>query len=380
MINENTLKTLNKIAFGADIDSLESHLVDLKQAELISDITNYEYNYLKLTKMLKEIKPSSLLFTDKTSLEELKFNDYDKYFSLSSEQSKIIYGTSDSNLSIIKNDIEEPIDIVAINNVDGININCVYINGYLYRIYGIGKYNKYINLTEQLKDKLPGYIEEISNLDIVEFRGKVTIFNTHKKLQYSSLNLIASTMRCIRTNSNIGRLDIVLNDMYTDISELNIDNQWDKLQFMRDIGLSVPHHALIRNIDKEILSQALEELDVYFEDIKTNEGINYSYTGFEVRKNKNALKDNSSLNIIYDSRTSKPGEIYKSTIKSISTIYKDNIIESIVNIIPIQCNNNLVINKIEIDDIYNIEKYSLHIGNKVYFQVIEGEALLVNID
>ena len=377
MINEHTLKLLNKLAYGADIDSLESYLTDLKQAKILSDITKYEYNYLKLSNILKEIKPNSLFFTGKTALKEIPKDKYDKYFELSSKYSKTIYGTSDFSLNKLKTELVEAKDIIAVAILEGININCIYLNGYLYRIYAIGKYEKYIDLTKMLNDKISGYIEEFSKTEIVELRGKVVIPLKHSELIDKSLNRLGATIHCIRTDSNLDKLEIVIDDMYTDFTMLNIDNQLDKMQFMMNIDINVAPNALVRNIDKEVIGQALEELDDYFDNLEDRK---YEFSGFEIRNNNSVLKDNSELNIIYNSKDSKPEEVYKSTIKSISTKYKhseNGDMVSIINILPIQCNNKLVVNSIEIDDIYDLEKYSIGIGNKVLFQVAEGKAFLI---
>lgn len=377
MINEHTLKLLNKLAYGADIDSLESYLTDLKQAKILSDITKYEYNYLKLSNILKEIKPNSLFFTGKTALKEIPKDKYDKYFELSSKYSKTIYGTSDFSLNKLKTELVEAKDIIAVAILEGININCIYLNGYLYRIYAIGKYEKYIDLTKMLNDKISGYIEEFSKTEIVELRGKVVIPLKHSELIDKSLNRLGATIHCIRTDYNLDKLEIVIDDMYTDFTKLNIDNQLDKMQFMMNIDINVAPNALVRNIDKEVIGQALEELDDYFDNLEDKK---YGFSGFEIRNNNSVLKDNSELNIIYNSKDSKPEEVYKSTIKSISTKYnhsENGDMVSIINILPIQCNNKLVVNSIEIDDIYDLEKYSIGIGNKVLFQVAEGEAFLI---
>ena len=68
-------------------------------------------------------------------------------------------------------------------------------------------------------------------------------------------------MRCIRTKTHLQDLNIVFNDIIIDSEDLPYNNQWDKLEYMRSINLSVPHYSLIRSVNRENLEQALLELD-----------------------------------------------------------------------------------------------------------------------
>lgn len=55
MINENTLNILQNIGFGADIDSLESYLIDFEDANKVADLERYKYNCKILKNILKEL-------------------------------------------------------------------------------------------------------------------------------------------------------------------------------------------------------------------------------------------------------------------------------------------------------------------------------------
>lgn len=374
MINNNTLKILNKLAFGADIDSLESYVINFKQAQMVSDTTNYEDRYLKLEKILKEIKKESLAFSEKTYLNEIKLDKYDRYItSISNEKPLIIYGTQDNKLLDIANLIDESQDIIAIPYIDGINISITYINGYIYRIYAIGDGVKYIDLTKELKSKISNYIKEFNNIDLVELRGKVTIPNTCNDLQNKSLNTICSTMNCLRTKIDIDKLDIVITDILTN-ELIEYNNHWDRIEYLRDIGINVPHQVLIRGIDGEQLSQAFIEIDDYFNDVE----IPYKYSGFEIRINTDIKYETNFYRVVYNSKQCNKNQLYKSTVKSITTSFKNNEIINILNIIPIECNNKVIIDNIEVDDIYALEKNNIQVGTKVIFNIIEGKAKIFN--
>ena len=48
MVNENTLRLLNRIGFGADIDSLESYLLNYAIAHKLTDMEKYELVYTRI--------------------------------------------------------------------------------------------------------------------------------------------------------------------------------------------------------------------------------------------------------------------------------------------------------------------------------------------
>lgn len=381
MININTMTLLNNIAFGADIDSLESYIIDFKQAQLLARLDKYEAEYLKLSKILKELKTESLAFSDKTSLTELDTNNYDRIFlSKPNFKMKLAYGTQSDTLCNIKNNIYEnkdTFDIMAMTYIEGININCIYIKGNLFTINAIGEYYKYIDLTSVLKSKVPEHIKELAKYELVELRGKITIFKD-EEYRLKRLNTICSTMEALRLNINIDKLNIIFDDMFIeDNTELPFDNQWDKIEFMSDIGLVVPHHALVRGIDKETFNQAMEELDNYFDDIQNDTDIVYDYNNIEIRLNDDIYCSDDNKKFIYNSRDCDSKQLYSSKIKSISTTSNGNTIKPVLNIVSIQCNDKLDIDNIVVDDICTLETNDLKIGSKVVFNVINNKAYIV---
>jgi hypothetical protein len=387
MINENTLRILNEIAFGADIDSLESYLIDYKQANLVTDMSRYEYNHKILVKKFNELTTdssdfnSSPAFSDSTSLEELETDRYDKFFTEHSNYRKqIVYGSTDeAKLEDFKNVIDEHeesvVDIIGILNITGVNIKCTYINGRLYKVNLIGTTEKYTDITERVKSLLIEYIEEFKDYKLVELRGKISIFNTDEKLQKYSLNIECSVIRNLRNNINIEKLHIVFNDIFIECEELPYNNQWEKLEYLRDIGISVPHHGLLRNIDSNILGQALKDLDDYFYAIKETEGIIYDFNGFIVKTNDD-IEDNNEISFVYTSTDVAYRQNFQSTVKSISSINCDDI-KQVLNIVRVQCNDKVSIDKIELDDVYDLEQKDIKLGGKVVFNVVNGKAKLV---
>lgn len=381
MINENTLKTLNKKAFGADIDSLESYIIDFKQANLVCNMDRYETNYLMLVKLLKEIKSDSKAFSDTTSLVESETDKFDKFFTeYGNHRHNIMYGEEHNGFF---NDFEDSIlecddhvtDIVALTNITGVDIICNYINGILYKTFLVGTDCKYTDISDLAKKLLPDRVENFKKYGLVECRGKLTIFNTHPDTQNISLNLESSVMRCLRDNIYLDDLSIVLNDIFIETEDLPFENQWEKIEYMRDSGLSVPHHGLIRCVESDMVDSALKELDNYFDDIQNTDGIIYDYNGIVIRLNDWLNCTDETSTFIYKSREVDPRQRFSSTVKSISQSSSESN-QQVLNIVKIQCNDKLTIDYIDLDDIYDIEKYNIHIGGKVVFNVVEGKAVI----
>lgn len=383
MININTLNFLNTIGIGADIDNLESYIIDYKQANLVADLDEHEESYLKLSKILREIKQDSLAFKDDTDMIEEEINtEFDKIFEKIPNRKYIkIYGKTDDNIENIKNYIQNKpealMDAMAMPIIKGLDVKCTYINGYIYKINLIGNFYKYKDVTQELKDKVPAFIDALSGYTLTECIGKVTIFNNDEELQKKSLNIPCSCIRCLRTHTNIDKLSIVLDDMLIDADEQDLpyNNQWDKIEYMRDIGLSVPHHALIRNIESETLTQALDSYYDYFKNIEETSGIIYAFNGYDIRDNSNIYNAEYSR-FMYEDVEVNPEQLYSSTVKSVYTSYKDNI-KLVLKIVPIQCNDHNIVSEITVSNLNDLNTYDFKVGTKILFKIYEGKPELV---
>lgn len=381
MININTLNELNMYGVGADIAKLESYIVDYKQANLTTSMYAYERDYLRMNKILKELKPDSLAFTDKTSLTEEDTDEYDKLLlKYNNRAIDEIYGAQDDNISTlgnyIKSQSDECIDMVAIPNILGISIRCSYTNGYLYRINIIGDSYKYTDITKRFREQLPKYIEEFSKYKLVELRGKITIFNNNEELQKTSLNIETSTMHLLRLGIDNDKLSLVFDDIFIDSDSITeYDNQWDKIEFLRNIGFSVPHHALIRNVDYSMIADAFTSFRDYFSNIEDTTGIIYKYNGYQIRDNSRMSYEQDYSKFIYIFDKCDYKKIFNSKLKSVLTI-NDGDVKVLVKIVSTKCNDCLNIDTIEVQDINVLNTYELSPGNNVFFFINDGKAIL----
>lgn len=381
MININTLNELNRFGIGADIASLESYIVDYKQANLTTSMYEYEQDYLKMNKILKELKSDSLAFTDKTSLIEEATDDYDKLLmKYSNRNINEIYGACDKNIdevcNYIKSQDDECIDMVAIPNILGINIRCSYINGYLYKINIIGDGYKYTDITDRFKEQLPKYVEQLSKYKLVELRGKATIFNTHEDLQNISLNIEASTMHLLRLDLNNQDISIVLDDIFIDTDEeIAFTTQWEKIEYIRELGFSVPHHALIRNVEYSMLNEAFSSFRDYFSNIENTTGIIYKYSGYQIRDNKKLSYEQVYSKFIYIFDRCDYRKIFSTKLKSVLTL-GGNEVNIILKVVSTKCNDCLSIDNVSVHDINVLDTYDLKPGSTIFFFINNKEAIL----
>lgn len=382
MVNINTLNELNRFGIGADIARLESYIVDYKQANLTTNMYAYEHDYLKMSKILRELKPDSLAFTDKTALMEVTTDSYDKLLlEYNNRNVDEIYGDTDVALNdiceYVKSHEDGCIDLVAIPNILGISVRCSYVNGYLYRVNIIGDGYKYTDITDRFRSKLPKYIEDFVKHNIVELRGKVTIFNNNESLQKESLNIECSTMHLLRLGINSADMHIVIDDIFIDSKyEYPFNNQWEKLEYIRELGFNVPHHALIRNVEYSMLNDAFSSFKEYFDNIENTSGIIYKYGGYQIRDNKELLysKRYSKFVYIYDDCDYK--QIFKAKLRSIVTL-TNGVVDIVLKVVTTKCNDKVIVDTVHVTDINILDTYKLKPGEYVFFFINNGKAELI---
>ena len=374
MLNSSTIYKLNRMGFGLNIDKVEMFIHYFKYSRYISNLDKYEYNYIQLLSILKEVKPTSGVLREEYNKPNIMLDNYDKIFNkYGNKRCVTVYGKDDYiKLSDIKEENfseEECTDLIAINNVEGINIMCTYINGRIYRIYAIDEQTKVYDFTAELKDCVPNFVEEFANYNLVELRGKATI--TRDK--YKKFNSTACSVTYYLHNKiNTSNISIIFDNILFEDNYEKFKNVWDKLEWLRDIGFNVPHHALIRNVDKIQFESALEEFDDFFRKINKEQPIAYDKIGFYVKRNKDV--DSADYILCYDTDNVDYRTKFESTIKDICI----DIDSSYVKVVNTKCNNGITIETIMLDDLYNIEKYGIAIGSKVNFIVVNGEAIIVN--
>lgn len=373
------INKLNTLGFGLDIDSLESYIIDYNQSKYLTDLSLYEPNYKQLYELLNSLKPESTAFSV-NNLISTNMETEDVFFIRDKNpRKKVIYGMHDlDGLKALKDSIDSTqkdlVDMISILNVRGLDVKCVYKYGELRSVSLIGECNKYTDITKQvyIMETLPMEIEELGDYWVTELRGKLTIFNNEKELQSISKHVETSVMRCIRCNIYRESLNIVFNDIKImedegdDKTIKSFNNEWEKIEFMRKLELSVPHHGMLRGIDSDSIEEALYDMCQFFDKIGKTTGIVYPFKGFEIRISE-------AEPVIYNTTDVSSEQMFVSTVKSFKHL--GNFTNQLI-IVLTQCNEQLAISKIDIDDIYLLEELGIHKGSSIVFNVIEGKAVL----
>ena len=370
MVNENTLRLLNRIGFGADIDSLESYLLNYAIAHKLTDMEKYEANHEILVNILKDIKPTSKVIGYEPDFEEPVKSNYTKMFEkLGNQYPDVIYGSEDTvTINRIKNmafdDNGTSYNLVALIDREGIDLICIYVKGILYKVYTVSETTIIFDVTNKIRKNMPQYIEELRDKPYVEMRAKAYI----SEKEYNNSNICCDTVGYIRTCTNLEKIKIEFNDMFYENIGLTFKSQWEKLNEMKRYGFEVPEYCMLRNIDKEAFFNSLIGFDEYFYDNSRE-----LYQGNPIKIKKDI--DTQSYNFIakYTTMSVPNHKQFEATVVSMATrgtIY-------LLKIVPVKCNDKLTVESIEIRDIYMLEKNSIGIGSKVTFEIVEDTALLI---
>ena len=360
MINSKTVRILNKYGYGTSIDDLENFLISYNELEKISDIRIDEEVIRELTGILKEIKVDSCIFDESTLTEiDEELDDLIKKYPYKNKN--YIYGLEDNTLDKLKNDFFSGKSVIAIENIVGIYINSLYINGYLYKIFICGGDTNYLDITKLYKPLIPSFIEDLSDYDIVSLRGKIT--NKHNK--YENTKELCRTWYEIKNGINILDKQIVFNNIYIEDNEDTFKTNWDKLEFMKELELTVADYSMSIDVIYEMLEKAIVTFYNYFlKENKCNE--------IELRINDNV----SNNSFIYTGKQYKDGFIASTKVKSIRTDYSNDEINLVLGVVNIEF-EDYVLNTIKLDDLCDIDKYNIKIGSKVNVKVINNELKLI---
>ena len=379
MINSNTLKLLNRNGFGADIDKLESYLIDLKHIQTVSRVNVNSKYYMELNKLLKEVKPESLYFTDRTSMIESELEKNDKLFiDYVNDDYYTIFGYSDNKINDFKRYINEApdssIDLVSIPNILGITVKVIFINGYLYRINLIGKQYKYTDVTDVFKAKVPGFINTLAKYEVVEVRGYIV--DTSHIDEPSDIKYVCNINNKIRTCTDLDDLQIVIDDVYIDSVDSDRYTQWDKFNLLDNTEFNTVTRTMIRGVDSDTLIQALKEFNYSLHDTLGTEVPIYKYNGIKIIENNSTVRDYENT-FIHNLNNARENQVYTSVIKSITTSGNADDMYLKLSIVDAKCNENLYINHINIYDISSLDSKNIEIGKEIRFTVFNNNAIIL---
>ena len=191
-------------------------------------------------------------------------------------------------------------------------------------------------------------------------------------------NCITDTIRCLRCHRNYDSISLVFKNMYLEADDDNIelpyDNQWDKLEYMRGMGLTVPNHGLVRGVYSETVGSAFNALDDFF--VKGDDSLEAGLDkdGYIIKVNDLTSDEVLEESVIYISDCIDSQEVFKAKVKGIKLCNGEYGIEQVASIVEHRCNVRCTVDTVFINDIYRVEEQGITVGKTISFRVIDNVA------
>lgn len=289
MINQDLLDKLESLGFGADIDSLEDYVATLQDAAgmgapLVTD-TQYDMYF----KLLQELKPDS----------EILNRNWESADNDLVETDEILASHRMMSIRTIKN-IDElykfkqalgdrVVDLFASVKENGHAIRAVYRYGQLVSGSTRGRYKKGRDITRHLKSVLPTYVDDWSDIRLMEVRGELLVsyaeFENLKHILKTPLSAVTSLVRESVTDAELKHLSCVCYKLIPcDDSPWKPDTLFDQFKELHDRGFKVPQCALYKEVDLENLDETFEDILEEFSELADG-GLEYAADGIVVAVN-----------------------------------------------------------------------------------------------
>ena len=363
---------LNRLGIGLNVDLIELYVDTYKSVLPIASggIDLYKHDAMVLIKILEELKPGSSVVLNRDKSEIIKNTEIYSLITNLMEPEKLIYGPADletqnneRNKFYVTNSYRYTLCGTEVH--DGIKVLTVYKFGDLYKIYAISSQGVYYDFTNELAASVPDKISDLEHMPVTELHG--TAYQTSNDVLFN--NVILDTFYDIKHGRNLESIEILFDDIFTltDDKEVVVDystsNKFSKIEFMNGMGLKVVKAGILRDIDKQSFNQAIAHLSKFFAD----KGI----FRFSISDN-NDYKTADKM-IIYESKYVDSDYVFNSIVTGIKQ-FGDTTKLIVVNK---NCNDNLVVSEIVLDDVYLLEKNNIHAGSKIEFRIINSRVVLV---
>ena len=364
MININTMDKLEKLHIGSDIDKLENYVAIINYSDIMGNCIVTPDKREVIEELLREVKRNSELFKYTWDMEK---NTYDEFDYLYNKLGKFV-GTkiSDANDAEVKNfsnNIIDTKDIFAIALPDGIDLRILYRKGIYYKAYTYHKNSKGKDVTNHIKHLVPYNIQEITDSGLVELQSRITMTDDQLKLagltEADKLYFIVKFLSSEFCISELDKFTVKTYKMYCDDPESIMDTLWEEYELLENTELDLVDHALIRNIARDDVKDAINELQNYFDSLEDKE---YLITDIIL-----SLNDNMYESKITYSKKDKIKQIYKSIIQDIKWVCGENSQKPKIDIKPVMTKQGDVINNILLDNLNILIKLSLTKGSEVCF-------------
>lgn len=382
MINNDTMNLLNSYGFGADIDGFETHISLLRDAAGLGKPMVDDATYDMYIRLLRELKPDSVIFQQNWETEEEELDSYDEILkeygmcSITTLQDMSEVAKFNENIKGEPNGI----DLFCSVKENGHAFRAVYLNGTIYNGTTRGRYKKGRSIPRHVRATCPNYVEAWKNIPLVEVRGemlvKISTFEKYlKNILKTPLSSVTSLIRESATDEELKLLNAVCYKVISNDNSLVFDSLWDEFQHLKACGFEVPQHILVRGVHYGEAEQAVGEMLQYFEGLMDKNEIEYSCDGlvFAINDNKKFYSLGKNGNAWNGNFALKAGRywesnVYSSTIRSIAFIPGKSYMTPKANIDPVICSTGAEIKVVPLYNVGVMERYGYTPGNTVYFR------------
>ena len=383
MINKNIMDELNRLGFGADVDALETYVLNLQDAAAAGTPEVTDAVYDMHFKLLKQLKPSSVAFMRNWESDDYELEPIDRILERYGMKS-IATVTTMEDLAKFKSKLtEEPIDFCASIKLNGHAVRAVYRYGKLVGGSTRGRYKKGRNIIRHLRATLPNYVEKWKDYELVEVRGEMVV--SHNNFEILSaflkthLNCVTSLMRESTTDNEIKLLDCVCYKCI--ISDENVDNNQvlpnlsEEMEHLQGCGFKVPKFIKVEGIDCYNFDEKVEDILYYFEELYDSNELEYDCDGVVV-----AINDNETFysfgvdgNTWLGNFALKMGRVwesnkYKGIIESIEWEYGKTYITPKAIIQPVITVTGAEVATVPLYNVGIVERLKLYPGSEIYFR------------
>lgn len=385
MITPNTMAELEKLGFGADVDSLETYVAKLQDAAGMGKPLVDDALYDSHVRLLKQLKPDSSVLNRNWEIEDNDFNEYDdvlKKYGMSSITTVTDFDTGEfQRFKQVIRDLGHPVDLFASVKENGHGVRAVYLNGRLYTGSTRGRYKKGRDITRHLKAVLPNYVEAWKNIKLVEVRGemlvKISDFENYLKptgLKHP-LSSVTSLIRDSVTDAELKYLNMVCYKVISSDGELELDTLSDEFGHLKECGFNIPQCTGVRGVTADNLEMAIDRILDVFEDLMDNDMLEYSCDGLVVSINNNndfysTGKNGNTWNGNIALKMGKYWEqnIYSSTIEEVVFIPGKSYMTPKALITPVVTGNGSEVRTVPLYNIGVMERYKYVPGETIYFR------------
>lgn len=385
MITPNTMAELEKLGFGADVDSLETYVAKLQDAAGMGKPLVDDALYDSHVRLLKQLKPDSSVLNRNWEIEDNDFNEYDdvlKKYGMSSITTVTDFDTGEfQRFKQVIRDLGHPVDLFASVKENGHGVRAVYLNGRLYTGSTRGRYKKGRDITRHLKAVLPNYVEAWKNIKLVEVRGemlvKISDFENYLKptgLKHP-LSSVTSLIRDSVTDAELKYLNMVCYKVISSDGELELDTLSDEFGHLKECGFNIPQCTGVRGVTADNLEMAIDRILEVFEDLMDNDMLEYSCDGLVVSINNNndfysTGKNGNTWNGNIALKMGKYWEqnIYSSTIEEVVFIPGKSYMTPKALITPVVTGNGSEVRTVPLYNIGVMERYHYVPGETIYFR------------